>query len=62
MSKMHNSINLMLEAVPGVTSTNVNLNSGEVKVTFADSPRPSPADLVRAVEKSGFTMVGISTP
>lgn len=60
--KCANSINLLLKEVPGVASTDIDMSTGEVQVLLAGAPRPSPADLARAVNRSGFTLSRITVP
>lgn len=61
--KCANNIDLSLAKVPGVTDLNIDLSKGEVKVSFAEGgAHPSRAELARAIEQTGFTLEGISTP
>ena len=54
----HNIDKQLLE-VPGVQRVSVDLGTGTVVVALAGQPRPSPADLAAAVERAGFTLVGV---
>ena len=51
-----------LSAVQGVKDVEVDLGTGNITVGLADAPRPSPAQLAAAVDRSGFTLVRITTP
>lgn len=58
----HN-INMMLEKVEGVSSTDIDLASGRVRVGLAEAgPKPSPRQLAKAVENTGFTLARIEVP
>lgn len=56
------NVDEQLLRVPGVRSADVDLGTGRVKVTLADSGRPSARALAAAVEESGYTLVDIETP
>jgi copper chaperone CopZ len=51
-----------LSEVPGVATVALNLDTGEVAVTFGDGERPSKADLAEAIDRTGFTLKGIYVP
>lgn len=53
------NIDLQLERVVGVTSTNVDLSNGKVTVGLTGNNRPSPARLGKAVGDAGFTLVKV---
>lgn len=55
------NIDLQLERVVGVTTTNVDLSNGKVTVGLTGSNRPSPARLGKAVADAGFTLVKVET-
>lgn len=55
------NIDLQLERVVGVKSTNVDLSNGKVTVGLGGNNRPSPARLGKAVHDAGFTLVKIET-
>lgn len=55
------NIDLQLERVIGVKSTNVDLSNGKVTVGLAGNNRPSPARLGKAVHDAGFTLVKVET-
>jgi copper chaperone CopZ len=57
-----NNVDKQLLRVPGVQNVEIDMGDGSVRVQLADSPRPSKADLARAVDQTGFTLVSISTP
>lgn len=61
--KCASNVDLTLARVKGVQSVEqVDLSNGTVRLALAEEGRPSPAELARAVKRSGFTLVGISTP
>lgn len=61
--KCASNVDLTLARVKGVESvTKIDLSKGTVRLAFADDVRPSPSDLAKAVKKSGFTLVNITTP
>ena len=61
--KCANNIDLALGEVAGVEKLNIDLSSGQVKVNFVpNKPHPSRLQLAQAVEKTGFTLAGITTP
>ncbi len=53
------NIDLQLERVVGVKTTNVDLSNGKVTVGLAGNNRPSPARLGKAVADAGFTLVKV---
>jgi copper chaperone CopZ len=57
-----NNVDKQLLRVPGVQSVEIDMGDGSVRVQLADEPRPSKAQLARAVEQTGFTLVRIDTP
>jgi copper chaperone CopZ len=57
-----NNVDKQLLRVPGVQTVEIDMGDGTVRVQLADEPRPSKADLARAVEQTGFTLVSIDTP
>lgn len=57
-----NNVDKQLMAIPGVESVNVDMGSGEVKVALATQPRVTRAQLARAVDASGFTLMEVRTP
>lgn len=57
-----NNVDKQLMEVRGVRDVKVDMSSGEVSVALADADRPSTADLKRAVDGSGFTLVSIRVP
>ncbi len=57
-----NNVDRQLKALPGVRDASIDLGSGEVKVQLAGENRPTRAQLARAVQDSGFTLVRIETP
>ena len=54
----HNLDKQLLE-VPGVQRVSVDLGTGTAVVALSGDRRPSPADLAGAVERAGFTLVGV---
>lgn len=56
------NVDKQLLTIPGVQSANVNLKTGEVKVALADGARVTKAQLAKAVDSSGFTLVEVRTP
>ncbi|MBX3386588.1 MAG: heavy-metal-associated domain-containing protein [Phycisphaeraceae bacterium] len=61
--KCANNVDLSLAKVRGVKSAAIDMASGEVKVAFAEEgARPSRADLARAIDRTGFTLVDIRVP
>jgi copper chaperone len=57
----HN-VDEQLTAVKGVKDVEVDLGTGNITVGLADASRPTPAQLAAAVDRSGFTLVRITTP
>lgn len=57
-----NNVDKQLLTVPGVMSVNVDMGSGEVKVAFAPKARVTKAQLAKAIDSSGFTLVEVRTP
>ncbi|MEL7239374.1 MAG: heavy metal-associated domain-containing protein [Planctomycetota bacterium] len=55
----HN-VDKQLLLVDGVTRVGTDLGTGDIQVDFGDT-RPSPVQLARAIERSGFTLQAIST-
>jgi copper chaperone CopZ len=60
--KCANNIDRQLMDVPGVRDVRIDMGRGEVKVQFASSAHPSPAELASAIERTGFTLDEIRTP
>lgn len=59
------NVDLQLLAIPGVSAAHVDMGAGTVTVAFdraANAPRPSQADLAKAVDRAGFTLAGIDLP
>jgi copper chaperone CopZ len=52
------NVNRQIGALGGVTSTEVNFERGTIELSLTD-PRPSPFALERAIDRAGFTLVGI---
>lgn len=57
----HNVDQQLLKA-PGVQAVEVDLGAGEVHLKLADSPKPTRAQLARAIDQAGFTLVNIEAP
>ncbi len=57
-----NNVDKQLLTVEGVEAVNIDLGSGQVKVHLDEINRPSRAQLARAIDQSGFTLVKIETP
>ena len=57
-----NNVDAQLLDIQGVQSVNVDMGSGEVKVAFKPGATVSRAQLARAIDRSGFTLAGLSTP
>lgn len=55
-----NNVDETLSAVAGVRNVEVDLGTGTVTVALQETLRPSPADLARAVEDSGFTLTAVA--
>lgn len=56
------NVDKQLLRVAGVSDVSVDLGEGIVKVRFDPDAPPSAAALRQAVEGSGFTLAGITTP
>ncbi|MBL8765307.1 MAG: heavy-metal-associated domain-containing protein [Phycisphaerae bacterium] len=56
------NVDTQLLTVPGVVSANVNMGSGEVRVGFAPGARVTRAQLAKAVDDSGFSLVEVRIP
>lgn len=52
------NVDRQIGALGGVTSTEVNFERGTIDLSLTD-PRPSPFALERAIDRAGFTLVGI---
>lgn len=57
-----NNVDAQLMDIQGVRSVDLDMGSGEVKVSFEQGAAVTHAQLARAIERSGFTLVGLSTP
>lgn len=57
-----NSTDQQLLKVAGVTSVEVDLGEGKVKVGLSGDPRPTRAALTKAVKDAGFTVIRIEEP
>lgn len=57
-----NNVDKQLLRVPGVQEVSIDMGDGSVRVKLADEPRPTRAQLARAVDQTGFTLVRIDTP
>lgn len=57
-----NNVDSQLMDIQGVRSVDLDMGSGEVKVSFEQDATVTHAQLARAIERSGFTLVGLSTP
>lgn len=53
------NIDKQLIRVPGVRTAQTDLSKGEIQVGLAAAGRPSPAQLAKAVDESGFTLTGM---
>lgn len=60
--KCANNIEKQLREVPGIADIHIDMGAGAVHLGFAGGMHPSPADLARAIERTGFTLAYISTP
>jgi len=61
--KCASNVDLTLARVKGVAKVNqVDMSTGEVRLTFTPDQHPSPSELARAVDRSGYTLVAIRTP
>lgn len=61
--KCASNVDLTLARVKGVAKVDqVDMSTGEVRLTFTPDQHPSPRDLARAVDRSGYTLVAIRTP
>lgn len=56
------NVDKQLLKVPGVQDVSVDLGAGLVKVRFDPATAPSEAVLRKAVEDSGYTLAGVTTP
>jgi copper chaperone CopZ len=57
-----NNVDKQLLTVPGVQSVNVNMGTGEVKVSLAPNAGVTKARLAKAVDDSGFTLAEVRIP
>ena len=58
-----NNVDKQLLKLPNVQQVNVDLGSGQVKLTMAPgSPPPPQPQLAKAVAHSGYTLVKVQTP
>lgn len=57
--KCVSNVDLSLMRVPGVTHVAINMKDGLVTADLAGTPKPSAAQLARAVEDSGLTLASI---
>jgi copper chaperone len=57
-----NNVDKQLLAIEGVRGVHIDMGTGRVRVQLAEENRPSRAQLARAIDESGFTLVGIETP
>ncbi len=60
--KCANNIDRQLRDLRGVESVAIDLGSGRVDLAFTDQNHPSAAELARAIDDTGFTLVAVSTP
>ena len=56
------NVDTQLLNVPGVESVRVDMGTGEVKVALAPEARVTRAQLAKAVDSSGFTLVEVRVP
>lgn len=56
------NVDKQLLKVAGIQDVSVDLGAGLVKVRFDPAQAPSEATLRKAVEDSGYTLAGITTP
>lgn len=57
-----NNVDAQLLDIKGVKSVDVDMGSGQVKVSFEPGATVTEAQLARAIDRSGFTLAGMSTP
>jgi copper chaperone len=57
-----NNVDKQLLDVPGVSDVLVDMGTGEVKVSFAPDATVTRGQLVRAVDRSGFTLAEVRVP
>ena len=57
-----NNVDKQLLTLPGVQSVNVDMGTGEVKVAFAPKARVTKAQLAKAVDASGFSLMEVRIP
>lgn len=57
--KCVSNVDLSLLRVPGVRHVAINMKDGLVTVDLAETPKPSAAELAKAVEDSGLTLASI---
>lgn len=57
-----NNVDKQLLRVEGVQDVIIDMGDGTVRVTFTEDKRPSRAQLARAIDQTGFTLVRINTP
>lgn len=57
-----NNVDKQLLTVPGVESVKVDMGTGEVKVALAPEARVTRAQLAKAVDSSGFTLMEVRVP
>lgn len=58
--KCANNIERQVERVVGVSTIDIDMGQGHVLVGFRPAVRPSPRDLARAIQNTGFTLVEIA--
>lgn len=58
--KCATGVDQQLSKIDGVRRVHVDLSTGDIAVDFDLHPRPTLAQLARAVEDSGFTLVSIT--
>lgn len=56
------NVDKQLLTIPGVTSATVDLGSGEVKVGLAPNANVTKAQLAKAVDDSGFSLMEVRIP
>jgi copper chaperone CopZ len=57
--KCVSNVDLSLLRVPGVERVAINMKDGLVTVDLAESPKPTAAQLARAVDAAGLTLARI---
>lgn len=57
-----NNVDAQLLDIQGVRSVEVDMGTGQVKVAFEPGATVTEAQLARAIDRSGFTLAGMSTP